>query len=98
MEVPLAREDLQPNPRCEETKSVERVARSMVVCIKWRWIRSSARLTVQLRARAVFLLYGDIHIHGCMLPPRTVRSGCALWIIALIAMFLLEHQCCLLVV
>ena len=69
MEVPLAREDLQPNPRCEETKSVERVARSMAVCIKWRWIRSSARLTVQLRARAVFLLYGDIHIHGCVLPP-----------------------------
>ena len=65
----MAREDLQPNPRCEETKSVERVARSMVVCIKWRWIRSSARLTVQLRARAVFLLYGDIHIHGCVLPP-----------------------------
>lgn len=51
-----------------------------------------------VRARVVFLLYGDIHIHGCMLPPRTVRSGCALWIIALIAVFFLEHQWYLLVV
>ena len=95
----MAREDLQPNPRCEETKSGERVARSMVVCIKWRWIRSSARLTVQLRARAVFLLYGDIHIHGCVLPPPYgVLWLCSVDIIALIAMFFLEHQCCLLVV
>jgi len=80
---------------------MERAARSTVVCIQMTpdpvvSTLDCSRFKV-VRARVVFLLYGDIHIHGCMLPPRTVRSGCALWIIALIAVFL-EHQCCLLVV